>query len=83
MRRALEVQDWPIASYIDSDINDAIVVRIESLMLLANCNLLEVLYDPIGPARERLGEIGREHGPTPWLTAQQRNGTRQGRTMLH
>ena len=53
MRRALEVQDWPIASYIDSDINDAIVVRIESLMLLANCNLLEVLYDPIGPARER------------------------------
>ena len=35
---------------------------------------------------DRLGrdtEREREHGPTPWLTAQQRSRTRRDRTMLH
>ena len=38
---------------IDSDINDTIVVQFEPLMQLANCNLVEILYVPIGPVRER------------------------------
>ena len=36
------------------------------------------LLDRLGRETER----EREHGPTPWLTAQQRNGTRQSYAAL-